>query len=391
MHLISIHNLSEKDVLGRSIYTENRELLLAAGYKMTRSMIRKLKDRGYNYVYVLDGVADDIVPEEVITRTLRQAVSITIEDAYANIRANKYLRSLDPEVMKERLEEDPKLKSLIELSPFRKQAVDLLEEILGNNVKLFSSLPVRPGNAEIFQHAVDTALICILMGLSLEFKWDDIRSLSTGALLHDIGKTVLGLNVSDESSEREREIMIREHPTYSMLIVKGSDPATFREQLTVHQHHEQLDGKGYPIGLRSDDVSLAKHQDRKKSNIFRHALILGVANRYDNLVSGAFDGQLHTPEQALLKIVGEAGVVWNSSAVKALAKVVQLFPVGTRIRILKARNQEFQGSYGVVVQVNPDDPSKPIIIITHNSMQQKTFPKQFNCAADKSVKLELVV
>ncbi len=394
MHLVSVGKLEIGDVLGRSLYNESRELLLAAGYKLTADMVKRLDQRGFNYVYIMDGVADDISPEEVISDTLRVSVKKSVEDAWGDIRSNPALRGLEPTNIEERLDNDPKLKNLLQMSAFRKQAADLLDEVIGNNVQVFSSLPIRSEDDHHVQHAIDVALISILMGQELAMHWDDLRSLATSALLHDVGKTVL-LSKKDKVSRallREREVMMREHPTYSMLIMRGSDPASFKEQLAVHEHHEQLDGKGYPMGLTGEDVPLLKRSGTGGSRkIFRLSMVLAVANRYDNLVSGAYDDINYTPEEALKRLVSESGVMWNSYAVKALGQVIQLYPVGTMVRLTRYKDMEHVGYFGVVVQANPEDQTKPIIVLTHNAMNQKINPRKINTAADRNCRLELVL
>ena len=63
------------------------------------------------------------------------------------------------------------------------------------------------------------------------------------------------------------------------------------------------------------------------------AEILSVANVYDNLLTGEFDGDVCTPEQAITTLVnGEAGS-WNTAVIHALSKVVQCYPVGSTVRI----------------------------------------------------------
>ncbi len=394
MHLVSVGKLQVGDVLGRSLYNESRELLLAAGYKLSADMIRRLEDRGFNYVYILDGVADDITPEEVISDTLRQSVTKSVEDAWGDIRKNPALRGLNPENLAKRLDNDPKLRNMLSMSSFRRQASDLLDDVIGNNIQVFSSLPLRTDDDHHVQHAVDVALLSILMGQELALHWDDLRSLATASLLHDVGKTIL-ISKEEKVSRallREREVMMREHPTYSMLIVRGSDPASFKEQLAVHEHHEQLDGKGYPMGLTGEDAPLVKRSGAGGSRkIFRLSMVLAVANRYDNLVSGVFDGTMYTPEDALKRLVSEAGLMWNSYAVKALGQVVQLYPVGTMVRFTRFREMEYVGSYGVVVQNNPEDQTKPVVVLTHNTMNQKINPKKINTIVDPNCRIELVL
>ena len=393
MHLVSVDNIPPDSILGRSIYDERLELLLATGYKLDARITEMLKGRGYTYVYVMDGVADDLKIEEMIDVTLRKASGKTIEKAFEIIRSNPTLKSLEIKEIEQRLDVDPKLKNLIPLTKFRRMALDLIEEIIANNVHIFSSLPQRSDASQEIEHAIDTALLCLLMGQSLNMLIDDLRSLVTSALLHDVGKFVLQKPKQKKTGapDTESQTMLREHPTYSMLIVKGSDSTSYREQTAVHQHHEQLDGNGYPLGLKSKDLQPEKRRAEEKRQIFWHSAILAVANQYDILVSGKLDGKTRTPEQALGILIKQAGITWNSYAVRALGQVVQLYPVGCRVRVRTTQSSEIAGHFGVVVRNNPKNPTKPEIVLTHNNLDVKINPIHVNFALDKRVKLEIVL
>ncbi len=390
MHLVSINNLQPGDILGRSVYNERSKLQLATGFEFTEPIIKKLKDFGFNYVYIKDGVIDDLEVDESINDTLRHEISKTVNVSFDEIKNNRILHDLDPVKLKRRLDEDRKLKSLVDLGVYRKHANDLLEDVIYSNIQLFSSLPIQTSDdAHERQHAVDVALLCIMMGQVLELPYDDTVSLATSGLLHDIGKSVL-YSAKKTRPLREQVMMLQEHPTYSMLILKGSDSTSFREQLAVQHHHEQLDGKGYPLGLREDNLHPSRTVTRKGRQIFRHATILAVANQYHNLICGLVDGRLHTPEQGVAKIIRDATVVWNSYAARALAKVVQLYPVGSRVKIIRSEISEYDGCHGVVVENNPDDPMKPKVVVTHDSNGEQTEPNSLDCAEDGLAKLELV-
>ncbi|MFH0883801.1 MAG: HD domain-containing phosphohydrolase [bacterium] len=394
MHLISVENVEPGAILGHSLYNERMDLMLATGYKLTPEILHLLIEKGFTYIYVMDQVADDIIPEEVINTTLRQAATKRVGDAFEQVRQNPIFRTIRPSELKKRLEEDPKLKDLLNMSQFRTVAVNIIEEIFAKNIRMFSTLPLRSDDGYEVQHAIDTAVLCLLIGQHLGMLAPESRSLVTAALLHDVGKSVIEkyLKSMKDHTQADIDAIRREHPTYSMLLVKGSDESSFKEQVTVQQHHEQLDGKGYPGGLKADDLPpLKKSSGEEGRQIFRHAQILAVANRYDNLVSGAFDDIKRTPDKALEMIVLEAGEIWNSYAVRSLVAVVQLFPIGSRVRVMQTDTPDIAGFYGVVIANNEDFPSKPVVILTHNSIQQQVQPMKFDFKLDRRIKMELVL
>jgi HD-GYP domain-containing protein (c-di-GMP phosphodiesterase class II) len=394
MHLVSVDHVQPGAILGRSLYNERMDLMLATGYKLTRDILISLKNKGFTYIYVMDQVADDIIPEEVINTTLRQAATKSVGDAFNTVRSSPVFKSIRPNELAKRLDSDPKLSGLLNLNSMRTVAVNLIEEVIANNVKMFSELPIRSDDGYEMQHAIDVSLLSLLVGQQLGMVMNDLRSLVTASLLHDIGKSVIDsyLKSLKEHTAADIEAIEQEHPTYSMLLIKGSDSSSFKEQFTAQQHHELLNGEGYPSGLTADDVPpLKKTTAEDGKQIFRFAQILAVTNRYDNLVSGVIDGTIMSPEKALESLVLEAGDKWNSFVVRALVQVVQLYPIGTRVRVVQTDTPDIAGYYGVVIENVPEYPSKPVVILTHNSLQQQITPMKFDFKLDRRIKLELVL
>jgi len=394
MHLVNVENVVSGALLGRSLYNERMDLMLATGYKLTDDIIQLIVDKGFTYIYVMDQVADDIIPEEVINGALRAAATKKIGDAFEEIRSHPAFDSIRPNELEKRLDTDPKLKNLLNMSSIRNVAIDLIEDVFAKNMKMFSTLPIRAKDGANIQHSIDVAVLCLLVGQQLGVGTQDLRTLVTSSLLHDLGKSVIEKYLSSmkDHTEADIEAIQQEHPTYSMLLVKGSDDTSYKEQFTVQQHHEQLDGNGYPNGLTADDIPpLKKAQKEEGRQIFRLAQVLAVANRYDNLLTGAADGIIRTPDKALESIVLEAGVMWNSFVVRALVQIVQLFPIGTRVRVVQTDIPDIAGYYGVVIENNEEFPAKPVVILTHNALQVDIQPMKFDFKLDKRIKLELVL
>jgi HD-GYP domain-containing protein (c-di-GMP phosphodiesterase class II) len=106
------------------------------------------------------------------------------------------------------------------------------------------------------------------LGLSIE----QIEIVRQSALMHDIGKLgcVLNLNKPGKLTQDEYE-QFKKHPGYGRDIL---EPIKFLHPLIpgVHLHHERWDGRGYPLGLKGQDVPLM-------------ARIIAVADTYDAMTS----------------------------------------------------------------------------------------------------------
>jgi HD-GYP domain-containing protein (c-di-GMP phosphodiesterase class II) len=116
--------------------------------------------------------------------------------------------------------------------------------------------------------AMYAAYIAVRLGLSP----DAIEIVRQSALMHDIGKIgcVMNLNKPGKLTQDEYEVFKR-HPAYGRDIL---EPIRFLHPLIpgVHLHHERWDGRGYPLGLKGNDVPVM-------------ARIIAVADTYDAMTS----------------------------------------------------------------------------------------------------------
>jgi len=139
----------------------------------------------------------------------------------------------------------------------------------------------------------------------------DAELLKKAAQLHDIGKLGIHediLNKTSGLSESEWDL-IHKHPEVGEEILKPVFPDS-RMLAVVRSHHERYDGKGYPDGLKGDQL-----------NIF--AQIVAVADAYDAMVSARSYKKALSREEALAGIKQGAGTHFNPAVVQALIRVLE--------------------------------------------------------------------
>ena len=80
MRICSVDDLKSGDVLGKSIYLSNYTLLLGAGFRITDSIIAKLREKGYSHVYIMEEGTEEVLPEDIISEELRFEAKVKLED-----------------------------------------------------------------------------------------------------------------------------------------------------------------------------------------------------------------------------------------------------------------------------------------------------------------------
>lgn len=106
-------------------------------------------------------------------------------------------------------------------------------------------------------HSDRVALFSDLIAEELGYPENHRRWLRRAALLHDIGKLAISNTILDKPAKLtpEEYDIIKTHPVHSATILKSV--AAFADMAAVAgQHHERLDGKGYPFGLKAEVISL---------------------------------------------------------------------------------------------------------------------------------------
>jgi putative nucleotidyltransferase with HDIG domain len=219
----------------------------------------------------------------------------------------------------------------------------LIQKVAGSSAALGQILSVKLYENLTYCHSVNVATLSLLIGKQIGFDEAAIAALGEAALLHDIGKTRIPLDVLCKPGaldRRERRTM-EAHTTLGAEIlveVEGLRPLTPTVAL---EHHRAVDGSGYPdLGERIVPHFLSQ--------------IVSVADIYE-AVTGARSYQAPAaPEQACLVLARLAGTKLNTALVKAFVNAISFFPVGSVIRTNRDET-------GIVVRTNHGEPLHPVI------------------------------
>lgn len=193
-------------------------------------------------------------------------------------------------------------------------------------------------------HAVNVALLSLLLGRALGWSGADMVEMGVGALLHDIGK----LDVPERLRHSESHFSPAEQRAYEEHVSHGvararkmglSSVAT----LVVAQHHELGDGTGFPTRLPNERISMA-------------ARVVALVNRYDNLCNPHMMSRGLTPHEAIAQIYAQTQHKFDAVVLASFIKMMGVYPAGSMVQLN-------DGRFAMVVGVNAGRPLRPRLLV----------------------------
>lgn len=221
----------------------------------------------------------------------------------------------------------------------------LIRKVAGSSAALGQILAVKLYENLTYCHSVNVATLSLLIGRQLGFDAPATAALGEAALLHDIGKTRIPLELLRKPGaldKRERKIM-EAHTTYGSEILVDVDGLKPLTPTVALEHHRSVTGGGYP-DLEEGAVPHLMSQ------------IVAVADIYEAMTGARSYQDPATPEQACLVLARLAGTKLNTALVKAFVNAISFFPLGSVVRTDR-------DEVGVVIRTNPSEPLHPVIAL----------------------------
>jgi HD-GYP domain-containing protein (c-di-GMP phosphodiesterase class II) len=199
------------------------------------------------------------------------------------------------------------------------------------------------GERYMITHAVNTTILALAIGDYMKMPPHRLIELGQACLLHEIGMLKLPpeLRRTTRSLSPEERKALSTHTVLGYRIIKGFS-APENVALAALEHHERIDGTGYPRALVTPKIS-------------EYALIIGVVCSYDAMLSrrpfrpGSFDGHA-----SIRDLAQKNRKQYDEKVLKALVYTLSVYPVGTAVLL---SNQ----SKGVVVKTDPAKPRCPVV------------------------------
>lgn len=335
--------------LGKTISGANGKVLLTAGTALKESYIEPLLKQGIASVYVVNELAPDVEPPDVLSSESRAA--LTNEMHAVLTRVSQAFQ----EATKKRL-----LQFSVGLDGERLKAAvgKVVDDILGNPDVVYNLHDIRSADEYTLGHSVSVCVLSTLLGTVMGYNPTELRDLATGALLHDIGKVATPpeiLNKPGQLTPEEFQIM-SQHTTIGWMMLKDQRQVRYTAAIIALQHHERWLGGGYPRGL-------------KEEQIYRHSRICSVADCFDAMTSDRVYRKGMSPAKALETMMNGMPGFFQPGLAWSFCQCVAPYPVGSMVELSDRRQ-------AVVVSVTRGKTFTPRVRVLKDE-DGKEIPGQF--------------
>lgn len=292
--------------------------LVARGVELDEYMIDSLIQMGIMSVYIQDGEEEEEKPvlpasaaaeknieklrtddrsKVTLSASVRERVAQGIQYVYNNTNSPEMIEATDT------------------------IASDLLSAINDNDAIAIDISALKTSDEYTFKHSVDVATIAMIVAKQQGLSQTQIHEIGVTGLLHDVGKTKVPLDILNKPgrlNDAEFAVM-KQHSVYGYQIIKDRPEVSPPIALGVLQHHEKINGSGYPMGVGEDKIC-------------PYAKILAVADIYDALVTERPYKAAYSQRDAVEMIMSMT-MELDITAMKSFLESMILYPVDSIVEL----------------------------------------------------------
>ncbi|MBC7961122.1 MAG: HD-GYP domain-containing protein [Vallitaleaceae bacterium] len=328
MRYVPLSCIREGMVVAKSLYNVNNKLLIKAGFPIKRAYLERIRSLGYQGVYVDDVLSEGIEIKDIVNSELRRSAVFAVKDVFDTM-------SLAPAAIS---------KSVSDKMDATKKFIDsIVYDIMENKNAVVNMVDIKVFDEYTFFHSVNVAILSIVIGQGLKLREKEMYELGLAAVLHDIGKVYVQKDLllkKEKLTDTEFEVL-KTHSESGYKHLKNSYEIPIASYVGVLQHHEKVDGSGYPLRKKNDDISL-------------FGRIICVADVYDALTSNRPYRDAMLPSEAIEYIMAGSGTMFDSKIVKVFVDRIAAYPIGTSVKLSN-------GTLALVIDNNPGAPLRPIL------------------------------
>jgi HD-GYP domain-containing protein (c-di-GMP phosphodiesterase class II) len=333
----------------------------------SREQITRIRDAGLAFVFIDTRLGDDVaqpVPAEEAAAATESAVDAEMaavaraEPAAAKVSGAAEMsraKNVHAEATRyvKQFMADARLGKVLDVETALPLVERTTDSILRNSGALLSLCQVRDKDQYTFLHSVSVCALMIAFGRSLGFPRDELHQLGIGGLVHDLGKAFVPLEILNKPGRLTKEEfdVVKKHPSEGHRVLLET-PGIGETPLTiVAQHHEKLDGTGYPHGLPAERIE-------------RIGRMGAICDIYDAITADRAYHRGIPPTRALRNLLEWSDNHLDRALVQAFIRCVGIYPVGSLVKLESGR-------LAVVLEQSESSLLEPIVRIVFDTKKNR--------------------
>ena len=370
MKKISIKDLKPGMYVQKIVEQKGRLSIKSQGRVTSQAIVETLKKRGVKSL-IVDTSKEFSVDEE--PQQLDDTQTTESSNAERTVRLEKELvratqlheqgKSIQKQLLNCVKKEKP-----FDVSIPKEFSESLVQSVDRNPDALLCLTKIREKDDYLLEHSLNVAILLANFGRHLGMTNTEVHELSYAGFLHDLGKIKIPDNILHKPgrlTENEMDVMKR-HVEYGVDYLQKTEIDS-RLIRTISEHHERLDGLGYPLGKKADDISY-------------DGRMLAIADMYDALTADRVYKHGMSSQKAFSIMLSDAPNRLDLSLVQQFIKCMGVFPVGSLVLLSNDR-------VAMVIE-QTSSPLSPLVKEFY-SVRNKCFlkPRDINLIADKNIKV----
>ncbi|WP_299489791.1 HD-GYP domain-containing protein [uncultured Shewanella sp.] len=231
----------------------------------------------------------------------------------------------------------------IEIAPFENLADNMINMMCQDLDALSCMSALRNKDAYLLEHSVNVAFLLLTFGRFLKLEQSILKELVIGGILHDIGKIKVDINVLNKPGKLTNVEFehIKSHQNHAIDILSSIKGLSQVSKDVCLMHHEKLDGKGYPLGLSGDEISL-------------YGRMSCIVDIFDALTASRSYKEAMSPAAAFKILLSLTPFHLDKTLIYDFIRCVGIYPVGSLVELSN-------GLVGIVWTANKSDVLHPIV------------------------------
>lgn len=311
MQYVNIDKLKPGAILAKTVHGTDGRVLIKTNTPLTPFLIQKLVTIGYPGAYVFD-------PGESET-----ALKFALNEQ-TRIRAAQHLKNID-------------------LDKCVYVANEIVQHLLENKNLTREVSRISAYDLVTWTHSVDVCTYSVMLGIAEGYTDKELNELSQAALLHDIGKCAVSLDVLNKPGRLTDDefAMIQNHPEYGRAILTHNTSLSAPTIAAVYAHHENENGSGYPRGIKGD-------------KIHRYAKIIHITDVYEACTARRPYKKPMNPADALENLMAGYGKSFDTELLSKFCMLTVLYPAGRQVLLSN-------GQTATVIENRKNYMTRPIV------------------------------